>query len=80
MGMTSDRAVSLTPSTQDILSTLDQAEKLFWADLELTAHRGNVPHIREATINLALIKALQTSLGKKEKDGPIMLRAFLQFT
>ncbi|KAG1823730.1 peptidase family C50-domain-containing protein [Suillus subaureus] len=41
MGMTSDRAVSLTPSTQDILSTLDQAEKLFWADLALTADRGN---------------------------------------
>ncbi|KAG1788751.1 peptidase family C50-domain-containing protein [Suillus plorans] len=72
MGMTSDRAVSPTPSTQDILSTLDQAEKLFWADLALTADRGNVPHVREATINLALIKALQTSLGKGEKDGPII--------
>ncbi|KAG2125363.1 uncharacterized protein EDB93DRAFT_1281358 [Suillus bovinus] len=59
--MTSDRAVSLTPSIQDISSTLDQAEKFFWADLGLTAHRGNVPHIHEATVNLALIKALQTS-------------------
>lgn len=72
MGMTSDRAVSLTPSTQDILSTLDHAEQLFLADLALTVDRGNVPHVREATTNLALIKALQTSLGKGGKDGPII--------
>ncbi|KAG2136721.1 peptidase family C50-domain-containing protein [Suillus clintonianus] len=77
MGMTSDRAVSLTPSTQDILSALDHAEKLFWADLALTADRGHVPHVREATINLALIKALQTSLGKGEKDGPIIAARLL---
>ncbi|KAG2038447.1 peptidase family C50-domain-containing protein [Suillus americanus] len=77
MGMTSDRVVSLTPSTQDILSTLDQAEKLFWADLALTADRGNVHHVREATINLALIKALQTSLGKGGKDGPIIAARLL---
>ncbi|KAG1775528.1 peptidase family C50-domain-containing protein [Suillus placidus] len=77
MGMTSDRVVSLTPSTQDILSTLDHAEKLFWADLALTADRGNVPHVREATINLALIKALQTSLGKGGKDEPIIAARLL---
>ncbi|KAG2081359.1 peptidase family C50-domain-containing protein [Suillus cothurnatus] len=77
MGMTSDRAVSLTPSTQDILSTLDHAEKLFWADLALTADRGNVPHVRETTINLAIIKALQTSLGNGGKDGPIIAARLL---
>ncbi|KAG1861269.1 peptidase family C50-domain-containing protein [Suillus subluteus] len=77
MGMTSNRVVSLTPSTQDILCTLDQAEKLFWADLALTADRGNVPHVREVTINLALIEALQTSLGKGGKDGPIIAARLL---
>jgi len=77
MGMTSDRAVLLTPSTQDILSTLDHAEKLFWADLALTADRGNVPHVREATINLAIIKAFQTSLGNGGKDGPIIAARLL---
>ncbi|KAG1731550.1 peptidase family C50-domain-containing protein [Suillus lakei] len=77
MGMTSDRAASLTPSTQDILGALDHAEKLFWADLTLTADRGNVPHVRETTINLALIKALQTSLGKGGKDGPVVAARLL---
>jgi separase len=77
MGMTSDRAVSLTLSTQDILSTLDHAEKLFLADIALTMDRGNVPHVREATTNLALIKALQTSLGKGGKDGPIIAARLL---
>jgi len=72
MGMTSDRVVSSTPSTQDILSDLDHAEEHFWADLALTADRGSVHHVREAAIHLALIKALQTSLGNEGKDGPIV--------
>ncbi|KAG0699186.1 peptidase family C50-domain-containing protein [Suillus ampliporus] len=77
MGMTSDRAVSPAPLSQDILSALDHAEKLFWADLALTADRGSVPHVREATINLALIKALQTSLGKGGNDEPIVAARLL---
>ncbi|KAG1748438.1 peptidase family C50-domain-containing protein [Suillus paluster] len=77
MGMTSDRVVSLSPSTQDILGALDNAEKLFWADLALTADRGSVPHVRETTVNLALVKALQTSLGKGGKDGPIIAARLL---
>lgn len=72
MGMTSDRVVSPAPSTQDILSNLDHAEELFWADLALTADRGNVPHVREAAVHLALIRALQTSLGNDGKHGPIV--------
>ena len=77
MGMTSNRAVSLAPSIQDILSTLDHAEKLFWADLALTADRGGVAHVRETAVYLALITALQTSLGKGGKHGPIVAARLL---
>jgi separase len=77
MGMTSDRAVSPAPSTQDILSDLKHAEDLFWADLALTADRGSVPHVREAAVHLALIRAFQTSLGNGGKHGPIVAARLL---
>jgi len=72
MGMTSNRAISLASSTQDMLSDLGHAEELFWADLALTADRGSVTHIREAAVHLALIGASQTSLGSGEEHGPVL--------
>jgi len=72
MGMSGDKLLSLVPSMQDIMTTLDKAEKLFWADLELTAHRGKVSHVRDTVVSLALIRALQTSLGKAGKKGPVL--------
>jgi separase len=77
MGMTSDRAISLAPSTQDILSDLGHAEELFWAELALTADRGSVPHVREAAVHLALIGAFQTSLGNGEEHGPFLAARLL---
>jgi separase len=68
----SGQKLSLSPSTQDILTTLDSAEKLFWADLGYTGKRGRVLHVRDAVVSLALIRALQTSLGKAGKEGPIL--------
>ena len=43
------------------------------------AHRGSGErsHVREATINLALVKALQISLGKGGKDGPFVAARLL---
>ncbi|CAL1698705.1 unnamed protein product [Somion occarium] len=68
MGMTGGRFAS-SPTTQEILGTLNAAEKLFWSDLALVARRGNVSHVRDSVISLALIRAFQTSLGKSGKQG-----------
>ncbi|KAF9233396.1 peptidase family C50-domain-containing protein [Melanogaster broomeanus] len=77
MGMSGGKDLSLVPATQDILSTLGDAEKLFWADLALTWRRGTAPHVREASISLARIRALQCSLGKASKEGPLLAARLL---
>lgn len=77
MGMSGDKLLSLSPSTQDILTALDSAERLFWADLALIARRGNVSDVRDAAVSLALIRALQTSLGKAGKEGPVLTARLL---
>ncbi|KAH7929994.1 hypothetical protein BV22DRAFT_1001613 [Leucogyrophana mollusca] len=76
MGMSSSKTTALAPAT-DILGALDDAEKLFWADLVLTSRRGNVPHVREAAVSLAMIRALQTSLGRAGKEGPVLAARLL---
>ena len=68
MGMSGDRHLSLPSATQDILSTLDNAERLFWADLTLITRRGSVSHVRDAAVSLALIWALQASLVLEEPE------------
>ncbi|KAF9225675.1 hypothetical protein BS17DRAFT_749997 [Gyrodon lividus] len=77
MGMSGDKDLSLVPATQDILSALGDAEKLFWADLALTLRRGTVPHVREASVSLAMIRAFQSSLGKASTDGPLLAARLL---
>ncbi|KAL6306065.1 peptidase family C50-domain-containing protein [Sparassis latifolia] len=72
MGMSTHRAITLTPATQDILGTLTTAEKMFWSDLVSISRRGNVPHVRSAAISLALIRTLQTSLGKGGTDAAVL--------
>jgi hypothetical protein len=77
MGMSGDKLFSLSPSTQEILTTLDDAEQLFWADLALVARRGKVSRARDATVSLAMIRALQSSLGKASKAGPVLTAGLL---
>jgi separase len=77
MGMSGDRLLSLPSATQDILSTLDNAERLFWADLALVMRRGSVSHVRDAAVSLALIRALQASLGRAGKEGPVLATGLL---
>ena len=77
MGMSGDKVPSRAPATQEILGSLDDAEKLFWADLALTARRGAAPHVREASVSLAMIRALQSSLGKVNKDAPMLAARLL---
>jgi separase len=62
---------------QDILSTLDDAEKLFWAHLAFVTRRGSVSHVRDAAVSLALIGALQASLGRAGKEGPALAAGLL---
>ncbi|KAI0075567.1 hypothetical protein K474DRAFT_1599575 [Panus rudis PR-1116 ss-1] len=68
---------SHSPATQEILATLDAAEKLFWSDLQLVARRGTVSHVRDSVVSLALIRAFQTSLGKTGEEGPMLAASLL---
>lgn len=77
MGMTGDKLFSLSPSTEDILAALDSAEKLFWADLAAVARHGKVTRVRAATVSLAVIRALQSSLGRAAKVGPVLTASLL---
>jgi separase len=72
MGMSGERIGPMSSATQEILVTLDNAEKLFWAGLVLMARRGGATHVRDAAVSLVMIKALQTSLGQAGKEGPIL--------
>lgn len=77
MGMSGDKNFSLSPSTQDILATLAGAERLFWADLAVIARRGKVSRMRDTVVSLAVIRALQSSLGKAGKAGPVLATSLL---
>ncbi|KAF8446447.1 peptidase family C50-domain-containing protein [Boletus edulis BED1] len=77
MGMSGEKEPSLVPANRDILGALEDAEKLFWADLALTSRRGAVAHVREASVLLAMIRALQSSLGKGNADAPLLAARLL---
>jgi separase len=77
MGMSTDKAPALSPSTHDILHTLDRAEQLFWLDFTLFSRRGDVSRVRDAVVSLALIRALQTSLGKSGNQDPVLVAGLL---
>ncbi|TFK38240.1 cysteine peptidase C50 [Crucibulum laeve] len=77
MGMSSKREMALTPLTNDILSALEQVEKLYWANLALTTHKGSVIDVREAAVSLAIVKAFQTSLGKPGDSEPVVAASLL---
>ncbi|KAF8887051.1 peptidase family C50-domain-containing protein [Mucidula mucida] len=66
------KAPALSGSSQDILKSLDHTEELFWSNLELTCRRGNVSHVREAAVRLALVRAFQASLGKPGADETLL--------
>lgn len=50
--MSGDKTSSRVPAIQEILGALDEAERLFWADLALTSRRGVVLHVREASVSV----------------------------
>ena len=72
LGMVWESPPLPSASVLEILSLLQNAEKLFWSDLALIARRGHVFQVREAALSLALIRTFQGSLGKGETDGPVV--------
>ncbi|KAK0220404.1 cysteine peptidase C50 [Armillaria fumosa] len=68
---------TLAGTPLEISRSLETAARLFGDNLRLTAHNGDVSHVREAAIKLALIRAFQTSLGKSGTDAPLLVANLL---
>ncbi|KAG6813285.1 hypothetical protein H0H92_012440 [Tricholoma furcatifolium] len=64
MGMSSKQTVISLPTAQEIISTLEAAEKFFWANLTRVAGTRKINDMREGLVSLALIQAFRTSLGR----------------
>ncbi|KAJ8693527.1 separin protein [Pleurotus ostreatus] len=63
--MSMSRPEGVTPSiTHDIPGLLEKASQMYWSELDLISTQGEVPKVRNAAVSLAMIQALQTSLGK----------------
>lgn len=77
MGMSGGEVFTPPTATRDLLTTLNTAEKFFWTCVELCADRGEVMLVREATTSLALIRAYQTALGVRTKNGSNVTAAAL---
>lgn len=77
MGMSTDKAPALSPATEDILNTLNDAARLFSADLAQTLRKGGVSHLRDALVSSALVRALQVSLGNSAHNGPALVSGLL---
>ncbi|KAF7294812.1 Cysteine peptidase C50 [Mycena indigotica] len=77
MGMSSEKALTIAPSTHDVLRTLENAEHLFWLEVSLFSRKGDVSRVRDAVVSLALIRALQTSLGKSGRQDAVLVAGLL---
>ncbi|KAJ7598753.1 cysteine peptidase C50 [Mycena floridula] len=77
LGSTGNETVLLSPSSLDMLKSLDAAEKLFWTDLALLSRRGNTARVRESILSLVTIRAFQTSLGRADTLGPHLVASLL---
>lgn len=77
MGMSEINSLAPSRTTRDILKTLSAAEKIFWSDLSVIAKRGIASHVRDTAMSLAMIRALQTSLGEKFVEAPVLAARLL---
>lgn len=66
MGMSSRSNSQRVLPIGDVLNALDAAEQYFQDSTVLTEKAGDVIHLRDGAVSLALIKAFQASLGKLE--------------
>lgn len=64
MGMSCSEGGVTSSLTHDIPSLLEKAAQTYWSELDLISSQGEVPKVRNAAVSLAMIQALQTSLGK----------------
>ena len=77
MGMSGGELFTPPSATREVLAALGASEQYFWASLESNALRGEAPHLRDAALSLAIIRAYQTALGSKSKHGPEVTTALL---
>ncbi|EEB96243.1 hypothetical protein MPER_04651 [Moniliophthora perniciosa FA553] len=77
LGTSSTFAASLSPSLQEIMRNLEEAEKLFWSQLLAHGHTGHVPDVRSAIVSIALIRAFQASLGRSEPESSRLMAGLL---
>ena len=77
MGMLSRNTAQRVPPVGDVLVALDSAEKYFRDSIALTEKSGDVLHLRDAAVSLALVKAFQTSLGKIDDRNAIYATSLL---
>ncbi|CCM06375.1 uncharacterized protein FIBRA_08633 [Fibroporia radiculosa] len=69
MGISSRRQPVLSSTARDILNLLYATEDSLQADMSAIAVRGSVPHVRDTSLALAMIRALRSSLGDKDSSS-----------
>lgn len=72
MGISTHASIGHPPAIREILTTLENAERLFWQSLTAIMPHGEVLCARDSAMALALITALKTSLGASENNGPLL--------
>ncbi|KAI0313288.1 peptidase family C50-domain-containing protein [Amylostereum chailletii] len=76
MGISGEKT-SATATSQEIGRLLSEADSLFWSNLAAIARRGKVNDVRDAAVSLAYVRSLQTSLGRDNADGPVLVANLL---
>ncbi|KAI0029237.1 peptidase family C50-domain-containing protein [Vararia minispora EC-137] len=64
-------------STQDVARLLNDADSLFWANLDAIARRGKAYQVRETAIYIASVRSLQTSVSKEGGDIALLVANLL---
>jgi separase len=77
MGMTDVKTITISPSVHGVVTMLDHAEDLFWADLGLVTRTGKAQRVRDAAVTLARIRALQNSLGQVGENSSVIVATLL---
>ncbi|EJU02296.1 hypothetical protein DACRYDRAFT_116022 [Dacryopinax primogenitus] len=78
MGMISQQCLTPSASSIQVLDTLHKAEQYFADALELMLCKGRISETRSVSVNLALIHAFQTMLGKTSSNGPRLAASLLE--
>ncbi|KAF9070318.1 peptidase family C50-domain-containing protein [Rhodocollybia butyracea] len=69
--------ISLSPTSIDIIKSLEHGEKLFWSYLGALGQKGYLPDLRKSVISIAIIKTFQASLGRSDPKTPLLTAGLL---